>query len=385
MNKKIERLTAEQEAYLPRFREQWLDRGVATGPCDRDRTETAVKKLYAAKNIPAPKIVIWMDSPLGGCFAAGVLKQLPAAKDQLRDQLQGQLGDQLRGQLQGQLGGQLWGQLRDQLWGQLWGQLRGQLRDQLWGQLRGQLRDQLRDQLLGQLLVQLVGQLWGQLRDQLWGQLWGQLRGQLRDQLNQCGFGQHDASWVAWLRFGQHIGASLTPAYAMDGFDGLSDAGWWWPFGGVVVFTDRPARLVRDERGRMSSEDGPAIRYQDGWQLWYLRGVAVDEQIVMRPETQTIQQIRGEKNEEVKRLRIERWGWPQYLTGINAKRIHARRNDIEGTRESLYRADGHCVLVCACPSTAKVFALEVPANVETCDGAQSYLSSGLNSRIISAA
>ena len=118
--------------------------------------------------------------------------------------------------------------------------------------------------------------------------------------------------------------------------------------------------------------------------MWFLSGVLVDEQIVMQPQTQTIKQIRGEKNEEVKRIRIERFGWPDYLQGINARLIDSRRNDVEGTRESLYRADNAAVLVCACPSTAKVFGLEVPPNVETCQQAQSFLSSGLNSRIISA-
>jgi hypothetical protein len=119
--------------------------------------------------------------------------------------------------------------------------------------------------------------------------------------------------------------------------------------------------------------------------MWSINGVAVNEQIVMQPGTQTVEEIRGEENEEVKRIRIERFTWERYLKESNAKRIHCRKNDIEGTLESLYETpDGIKTLVCACPSTAKVFALEVEPSIATCDAAQRYLSSGLSGRIISA-
>ena len=115
-----------------------------------------------------------------------------------------------------------------------------------------------------------------------------------------------------------------------------------------------------------------------------INGVLVDEQIVMRPETQTVEQISKEENAEIKRIRAERYGWNRYLSGINAERIDKRRNDIEGTREYLYSADDMKILLCVCPSTAKVFSLEVDGSVTTCEQAQNYLSSGLSGRIISA-
>ena len=105
----------------------------------------------------------------------------------------------------------------------------------------------------------------------------------------------------------------------------------------------------------------------------------------MRPETQTIKEIRNEDNEEVKRIRIERYSWQKYLNEINATLIDERRNDIEGTREYLFKADDDMrALLCACPSTHKEFVLEVPPETETCEDAQAWLSNGLSRRIISA-
>lgn len=153
----------------------------------------------------------------------------------------------------------------------------------------------------------------------------------------------------------------------------------------VLYWIAKPSLSIETpgSRRRLSNETGPAVK-SDCEDIFFINGVMLDEQIVMRPETQTVEQIRGETNEEVKRLRIERFGWHRYLPGINAKPIHSRRNDIEGTRESLFRAENSNVLVCACPSTSKVFGLEVPLEIETCEQSQAYLSGGLSSRIISA-
>jgi len=81
---------------------------------------------------------------------------------------------------------------------------------------------------------------------------------------------------------------------------------------------------------------------------------------------------------------IEQMTWKKYLNLTNAKVIDSRFNDIEGTKESLMAYKYGKILVCACPSTARVYALEVNEECQTCKQAQSYLSCGLSERIISA-
>jgi hypothetical protein len=134
--------------------------------------------------------------------------------------------------------------------------------------------------------------------------------------------------------------------------------------------------LNRDDRGRLHCEDGPALAYPDGWQIFSWHGVRLDSQIILKPESQTIEQINGENNEEIKRVRIERFGWPRYLKTINAVVADSRRNDAECTREALMKAGPMTVLVCHCPSTARVYSMEVDPSVTTCEGAQNFLWSG---------
>ncbi len=112
----IERLTPEQEAELPIFREEWLQHGLSTAPTDRVRAEEGMRLIYEATGLDQPKHVLWFTSPALGALAVGALKSINWVEGgQLWGQLGDQLGDQLGGQLRGQLEGQLWGQLWDQL------------------------------------------------------------------------------------------------------------------------------------------------------------------------------------------------------------------------------------------------------------------------------
>jgi len=313
-------LTAEQLAAVKRVGDEWHSAGMSTQRCDRARAEDAVRAVYRAAGIDAPKLIIWMDSPAGGILAAAAMRQLGGQLrgqfgGQLWDQLGGQLRDQLRGQLGGQLGGQLWDQFGGQLWDQLWGQLRGQLRGQLGGQLRGQLRDQLGDQLWDQFGGQLWDQLGDQLRGQLGGQLWDQFGGQLRDQL----WDQHglelspwaDAYWLAYYT----CALPLAGLDASPKLDALADAtrqlGWWWPMRGAVVLTDRPTVLHVDQQGRLHNENGPAIAYADGHRYFAWHGTRVPADLI---ETGwDVTRIMAETNTEIRRCAIERMGWDRFV------------------------------------------------------------------------
>jgi hypothetical protein len=206
-------------------------------------------------------------------------------------------------------------------------------------------------------------------------------------------FSKFDSYWGLWLvpyastyDFAQTIGISLDQ-------DKLYKFLLWARCCPYILFDEntvyvsrKPVEIHYNDNGQLHNEEGMSCRFADNWGIWTISGVEVDEQIVMHPETQTIEQIRKEENEEVKRIRIARYGWEKYLNEINAKIIDDRENDIEGTREFLFRSneDNMTALLCVCPSTQKEFVLEVPPDTKTCFDAQMWLSGGLAGRIISA-
>lgn len=158
-------------------------------------------------------------------------------------------------------------------------------------------------------------------------------------------------------------------------------------FNDTTVYASRKPDYIKfNDQNQLHCDDGMACQYPDGWGVYSINGVSVDEQIVMSPETQTIEQMLKEENEEVKRIRISRYGWGKFLDQTGASIIDQNENDIEGTKEFLMHSDklNLRVLACVCPSTTKEFLLEVPPETQSCREAQSWLSNGFSNRIISA-
>ena len=90
---KIAKLTREQEADLPAFRERWRADALRLQWASDEAIRSSVEALYMAAGLKKPTVMIF-DSPLFCLWARSLLR--------------GQLGDQLRGQLGDQLWDQLW-------------------------------------------------------------------------------------------------------------------------------------------------------------------------------------------------------------------------------------------------------------------------------------
>ena len=109
--------------------------------------------------------------------------------------------------------------------------------------------------------------------------------------------------------------------------------GWWAPYKNAVILQDRHSILRRDSQHRLHCEDGLACGYPDGWGVYAWHGVRVPEQVIMRPETITVEQIRSESNVEMRRVMIERYSLDRYIDDSGAKIIHSSGDRI------LYKAE----------------------------------------------
>jgi hypothetical protein len=116
-------------------------------------------------------------------------------------------------------------------------------------------------------------------------------------------------------------------------FEGtIESACWWWPHRRFVMVSERPVELHRElvnvatPRGfnshRLHSDTGPAVSWPDGWGVWASHGVRVTKQVIERPESLTVEQIRGEHNVEVRRVMMERFGHERYIHESGAQLVH---------------------------------------------------------------
>ena len=348
--KRIESLTDEQIARFPEFVKRWTDIGLCTDPADRPRAEAAVRKCYEIAGLPHPKRIVWCGSPL----SQGLTRAIAMGLD---------------GKASVEVGKDVWDSVRDSVSASVWASVSDSVRDSVGASVRDSVWASVRDSVWDSVGASVRDSVWASVRDSVWDSV--------GDSVGDSGYGQHDANWLAFYQyFAEACGLSDETKKLVGLWELGRSANWWLPHQNICWISDRHDHLHRNDAGRLHCETGPALSYRDGWCIWAIGGVRVDEQIVMQPRTQTVEQIRAEQNAEIKRIRIERFGWEQYLTTTKAKVIDRRRNDVECTKEALMHVDDMTVLGCHCTSTGRVYSLEVDSAAKTCEQAQNFLWSG---------
>ena len=252
-------LTVEQIARIRETADRWVQAGLSTQRCDRPRAEASVRAAYRSAGLDEPTHIVWMDSPVGGMFAAAVIKSAAAATP-------------LANHVWSLIGEQPWDVIRDLLGGQLAQHLWTEIADQLADPLGSQLRDRLWDPLERRLNDQLSGPLADDLRNRWWSQLKNRHGDWLGEQLERhqnpiggAALSVGDAVWeelalwrdCAWL-------ASMNCALSLAGLPNsprldavcaaCREVDWWWPLTEAVVLTDRPTAI-----------SGPEFAYADGY------------------------------------------------------------------------------------------------------------------------
>jgi len=352
--KRIESLTAPQEARISEFRDYWLSVGLSTAPADRTSAQAAVSCAYKEAGLKPPRMWVWLGSPFSGAIGAQYLL-LVNNRDQVRaqvvDQVRAQVVDQVWAQVGAQVGAQVVAQVVDQVvdqvWAQVgaqvgaqvvdqvWAQVVAQVVDQVWAQVGAQVGAQVVDQVWDQVVAQVVDQVRAQVGDQVraqvvaqvvaqvWAQVRAQVGAQVRAQVDRCGYGLHDSPWLAFFHFCERA-VGLKCCARLHGLMQIAEnAGWWWPFNGACLLTERPCAIHRDERNRLHHQTQMAISYPDGWGVYLWHGVRIPAQYYERQPN--AKEILAEQNIEVRRSLIERYdeltSKGQFLVDVGARVI----------------------------------------------------------------
>ncbi len=172
---------------------------------------------------------------------------------------------------------------------------------------------------------------------------------------------------------GRCAAAARVGLVGVERLDGLTilteSSGWYWPFKGACILTERHSELRRDQQGRLHSENSAAVKYPDGWAVYAWHGVRVAEAVILRPESISVAGIQSEQNAEIRRVLLERYGFDRFITDSGALPIHADetgtlyRTALEGdeplvvvrVKNSTPEPDGH----------SKHYTLRVPADITT--------------------
>jgi len=141
-----------------------------------------------------------------------------------------------------------------------------------------------------------------------------------------------------------------------------------------VIAVPRPALQIAGEQ--LHCEDGPAVQWPGGAAYYFVRGVQVPGDIIERPDLLTADRISVERNSEIRRVMLDRFGAARWLAEIGARPVH------EDSCGRLYRAelmdDEPLVMVEVVNATpepdgsTKTYWLRVPPDIETARAAVAW-------------
>jgi hypothetical protein len=381
MIERIASLTPEQTAQLPAFCESQRKTALSTARIDPAGARAAVRKLYRAFALPAPKAVICLDSPMACLVARGILvalllhawRRFPSSYVSFYDRnLTKHLCEDLGEPFPIRVWHAMWEQLREQLGEAPWRGRVALFRDALWPYgfhppghaLHRSLDPQVSDRLTPELWRQLLGPFAALEREirRVEDAIDTHVRHELFDDVS----GRSDQVWGSYLRrevprphwrvgpsyaggqealtafyeFAEKVGARYDEQSKrqLRAFKQYTlSCGWIYAFGSIAFVSDRPAEIHLDAQRRVHHAVGPAVRYQDGWGAYVWHGTAVPRWLIADRAALTPTAIERLPNVEARRAALEIYGLDRYLAARKPKLVAA--DELHGRPRRLLEAN----------------------------------------------
>ena len=314
--KKLYKLTDEHRAQLKPWADKWIRNALNCDPmteADREAMRSAINGIYDAASKPRPKHIVFVPSPLvatlSGCFAAAIwyaykhpkfLKSLIGGRSATRDATEAAT--------RAATWAATWDATWDATWAATGAATEAATEAATWAATRAatlKIEKQPDRKAIGLYAQFLLSCLNG------WSNMWAG--------------GNQWSGHTAYLSFFRHVAKLGLPIYEkFDHWEKVTlHGGPRMMHEDFCIVSDRPEYIKQDSANRPHCETGPFCRWRDGWSLYYWHGVQVNALIIEHPEQITIPMIEKEENAEVRRIMIERYGVPKYITDSGIKPVHS--------------------------------------------------------------
>jgi hypothetical protein len=161
-----------------------------------------------------------------------------------------------------------------------------------------------------------------QVRDQVSAQVRAQVSAQVSAQWQYPNFwGGQDGWWWGLSYYETMRDLGVAEAQRLNPWFAASRVvGWCWMYWDVVIMSDRPRIISRDDRNRLHCAIGPAVAYDDGTEVWAWHGVRVPSRLIERPTSYTANEYR-ELPAEQRRALGEHSGWSHILQLLGSSTV----------------------------------------------------------------
>ena len=284
-------------------RAEWLAHLHSTEPADRPRAEAGVRALYAAAGFREPEHLLWYPSPRAASWAVaslvpnedrttGALLDSRVLSAEARELL-----ERARSDLFERLGLDRWDEVVQAIGESRVATLQRRMDpSRLFGSALLEARYAMVDDVASLFTVPDEDDALARAEAHFWGPHWGVLASAVHcpttDFLLRQSF-VHELTFSMLADDAYRIGDRPRPPVFDAAIDVARSAGMWWPYENAAILCDRPAEIHLDDQHRPHHENGPAVVFRDGWQVYAWHGKAVPERWIMQPERVPAGEYRG--------------------------------------------------------------------------------------------
>jgi hypothetical protein len=153
-----------------------------------------------------------------------------------------------------------------------------------------------------------------------------------------------------------------------------------WILEGTLVFMDTPDIVRTDDRGRLHDEEGPALRYRDGAEYYFLHGIRVPKKYGLTQAGEiNLPDVLAQPNAEVRLALISKIGFARLLGTVR----HWTISEADGNRLIEFRVKGTQLVrglhvkwrdktgeketVIPVPNKRAYFGNDVPDDIDDCE------------------
>lgn len=152
-----------------------------------------------------------------------------------------------------------------------------------------------------------------------------------------------------------------------------------WQSGDILHRADGPAIETSRQKewyidGKRHRVDGPAVEYANGRKEYWIFNTKVPAYVVKKPNEITVEKISNTKDQDVRFLMIEKFGWHNYFLSMNIRRKNSTYLKKEDKILNLFVVPcyGNILVVEDCDKM-RVHAFKLPEAVNDCKKAYAYL------------
>lgn len=386
---KMKKLTPEQEALIPVYRDKWRQIALSTEPIDRAKAESAIKAAYIANGKPEPEVefysspcVVWKSL---SCYwqhyypnrlraIAGLpLTEIPENQLEIYE-----------------LGKRLFklNQRPNQLYYNLFQSLQEPLES-----VKNPLESHFENLVPRSLIEQLDGQSQSARGDSFYSYYYDELSffgcmtntKDLVLELKFCFWTRPEvlAGDAVFLDFCFSV---LNYPYDREKWEILQElivsCGWIYSYEKTCLVCDRPIKLSFDSQDRLHAEGKPAIQFADGWGFYSHHGITLPEKYgAVPPKEWQSQWVLQEPNSEFRRMLIQGIGYVRICEELQATELDSWAEytllEIDEVIDDRERQPFY-LLKMTCPSTGFIHTMWVPPNMRSAREAIRWVNWGID-------